>query len=121
MVSGEEMTLDSGLRAMPNNRLLIGLLASSVIVGATALAQVAPENPSLIDESETVTEPAGPGLNTETNPDTSDTRDSLDLEPPTNTATDPADVEPDLFVQGDDYRPSERVSEDRSISFPVDI
>ena len=49
---------------MPNNRLLTGLLASSVIVGATALAQVAPETPSLIDESETVTEPADQGLTT---------------------------------------------------------
>ena len=106
---------------MPNNRLLTGLLASSVVVGATALAQVAPENLSLIDESETVTEPPGPGLITETNPDTNDTRDSTDLETQTNTATDPADAESDLLVQGDDYRPSERVSEDRSISFPVDI
>jgi hypothetical protein len=106
---------------MPNNRLLTGLLASSVVVGATALAQVAPETPSLIDESETVTEPADPGLITETNPDTNDTRDSTDLETQTNTATDPADSESDLLVQGDDYRPSERVSEDRSISFPVDI
>ena len=118
MVSGEEMTLDSGLRAMPNNRLLTGLLASSVVVGATALAQVAPENLSLIDESETVTEPADQGLTTETNSDTSDIRD---LEPPVATATDPVDAAPDLLVQGDDYRPSERVSEDRSISFPVDI
>jgi hypothetical protein len=106
---------------MPSNRLLTGLLASSVVVGATALAQVAPENLSLIDESETVTEPADPGLITETNPDTNDTRDSTDLETQTNTATDPADAESDLLVQGDDYRPSERVSEDRSISFPVDI
>jgi len=106
---------------MPNNRLLTGLLASSVVVGATALAQIAPENLSLIDESETVTEPADPGLITETNPDTNDTRDSTDLETQTNTATDPADAESDLLVQGDDYRPSERVSEDRSISFPVDI
>lgn len=106
---------------MPNNRLLTGLLASSVVVGATALAQVAPENLSLIDESETVTEPADPGLITEANPDTNDTRDSTDLETQTNTATDPADAESDLLVQGDDYRPSERVSEDRSISFPVDI
>ena len=103
---------------MPNNRLLTGLLASSVIVGATALAQVAPETPSLIDESETVTEPADRGLTTETN---SDAIDSRDEEPPVATATDQVDVEPDLFVQGDDYRPSERVSEDRSISFPVDI
>jgi hypothetical protein len=106
---------------MPNNRLLTGLLASSVIVGATALAQVAPETPSLIDEAESVTEPADPGLTTDTNPDSSDTRDSMDLETPTNAATDPANAESDLLVQGDDYRPSERVSEDRSISFPVDI
>ena len=112
------MMLDSGLRAMPNNRLLTGLLASSVIVGATALAQVAPETPSLLDESETVTEPADSGLTTETNPDTSDSRD---LEPPATTANDPVDAATDLLVQGDDYRPSERVSEDRSISFPVDI
>lgn len=106
---------------MPNNRLLTGLLASSLIVGATALAQVAPETPSLIDESETVTEPADPGLTTETNSDAIDARDSRDEEPPVATATDQVDAAPDLLVQGDDYRPSERVSEDRSISFPVDI
>jgi len=106
---------------MPNNRLLTGLLASSVIVGATALAQVTPEIPSLIDESQTVTEPADPGLTAETNSDAVDVRDPRDQEPSVTTATDPVDVEPDLFVQGDDYRPSERVSEDRSISFPVDI
>ena len=63
---------------MPNNRLLTGLLASSVIVGATALAQVTPETPSLIDESETVTEPADQGLTTETNSDASDIRDPRD-------------------------------------------
>ena len=97
---------------MPNNRLLTGLLASSVIVGATALAQVAPE---------TLTEPADQGLTTETNSDAIDARDPRDQEPPVATATDQVDTAPDLLVQGDDYRPSERVSEDRSISFPVDI
>lgn len=106
---------------MPNNRLLTGLLASSVIVGATALAQVAPDTPSLIDESETVTEPADPGLTTETNSDAIDARDSRDQEPSVTKANDPVDTEADLLVQGDEYRPSERVSEDRSISFPVDI
>ena len=106
---------------MPNNKLLSCLLASSVIIGATALAQVVPNTPSLINESESLTEQADPALSNTTNSESNDTRDSRDLETPVAAATDTFDAAPDLLTQGDDYRPSERVSEDRSISFPVDI
>ena len=112
---------DSGLRAMRNNKLFACLLVSSIIFGATALAQVEPEPPSTPSESPGTTEPSDTAIDSEANSEPNASGDSTDLEQAATAPTDPPKSKPDLLVQGDDYRPSERVSEDRSISFPVDI
>ena len=115
------MMWDSGLRAMRNNKLFACLLVSSIIFGATALAQVEPEPPSTPSESPGTTEPSDTAIDSEANSEPNASGDSTDLEQAATAPTDPPKSEPDLLVQGDDYRPSERVSEDRSVSFPVDI
>ena len=106
---------------MRNNKLFACLLVSSIIFGATALAQVEPEPPSTPSESPGTTEPSDTAIDSEANSEPNASGDSTDLEQAATAPTDPPKPEPDLLVQGDDYRPSERVSEDRSISFPVDI
>ena len=106
---------------MRNNKLFACLLVSSIIFGATALAQVEPEPPSTPSESPGTTEPSDTAIDSEANSEPNASGDSTDLEQAATAPTDPPKSKPDLLVQGDDYRPSERVSEDRSISFPVDI
>ena len=106
---------------MRNNKLFACLLVSSIIFGATALAQVEPEPPSTAAESPGAAEPANAAIDSEANSEPNTSGDSKDLGQATAPPADLPKSEPDLLVQGDDYRPSERVSEDRSISFPVDI
>ena len=108
MVNEGEMTWALELRAMPNKqtsglKVLAGwVVAGCLSVGAPVLAQVADQEPDagLTSDSEDVT-PAT----------TASDEVAAPLEPEAPTT-------PGSIV---DYKPTESISEDLSVSFPVDI
>ena len=108
MVNEGEMTWALELRAMPNKqtsglKVLAGwVVAGCLSVGAPVLAQVADQEPDagLTSDSEDVT----PAI-------TASDEVAAPLEPEAPTA-------PGSIV---DYKPTESISEDLSVSFPVDI
>lgn len=112
---------DSGLHAMPNKWLKGGLLLTIVGISATAYAQIVVESES--DNAAPDTTEVAPASDTDAaEKRTGDEPSGLSSTIPDDTLANDADKAPTVFSsQGDDYKPSERVSEDRSISFPVDI
>lgn len=66
------------------------------------------------DESESISAPAETKVSSETDPDAEASADSADEESE-------ADTETDSERPPDNYRPSEDISEDLGVSFPVDI
>ena len=98
MVSGEEMMLDLGWRNMQSKRWR-GVVFSVVLV-ASATAQE-----SAIDPPSETNDEVGQGASESAEPST----------PSEPTRSEPAPQAVDT------YTPTERISEDRSVSFPVDI
>lgn len=108
-VNVAEMTSDLGWLDMRNNRVtrvFMGCVMTAGLVFVCSTAAMAQDAADTVDQT-----------NTQDRQPTSAVESTAPTDsPPATQSADPA-----IPVSADDYTPTERISEDRSVSFPVDI
>lgn len=129
MVSVGVMTLDLGWPGM-QSKFWVGVLSFAGLT-LVALAQDEGTNATVNKAGTTLAAPASNGADptSEGNTDTAETAlvsiadavlDSVD-DAPTEAADTTSEATVSSATADDNYTPTERISEDRSVSFPVDI
>jgi hypothetical protein len=118
MASAVEMMSDSGWPDMPNKHIVM----LSIFL-ATAAAAIGQEGSPATESESPVETPAAASTN-DTDDEISDEVQTQALESTStqdSNATEPEMSSGETNSAADRYRPTERISEDRSVSFPIDI